>query len=60
MNRFHCVNDKLTLVVEGMPFDGLHISDEAKEQVELLYFQLKRAKRRTDSQGIELATGSSS
>lgn len=55
MSRFHAVYDKLNLALEGMPYDELGISVEVKEQVELMRMQLKRAKRRTDSQDIELA-----
>ncbi|KAI0499395.1 hypothetical protein KFK09_020298 [Dendrobium nobile] len=55
MNRFHFVNEKLTQAVDGMPYDGLCISDEAKEQLELMCSQLKRAKGRTDTQDMELA-----
>lgn len=55
MSRFHFVNEKLTQAVEGIPYDSIYISDEAKEQMELMCSQLKRAKRRTDTQDMELA-----
>ncbi|KAA8528827.1 hypothetical protein F0562_036182 [Nyssa sinensis] len=53
--RFHSVCDKLSQALDGMPYDELGISDEVKEQVELTRVQLKRAKKRTDTQDMELA-----
>ncbi|XP_043714501.1 U-box domain-containing protein 15-like [Telopea speciosissima] len=55
MGRFHATYDKINQALEGMPYDELEISDEVKEQVELMRVQLKRAKKRTDTQDIELA-----
>ncbi|XP_039145199.1 U-box domain-containing protein 15 [Dioscorea cayenensis subsp. rotundata] len=55
MGRFHAVYDKLYHVLDGMAFDQLGVSDEVKEQVELTCMQLKRAKRRVDTQDMELA-----
>ncbi|OVA00605.1 Armadillo [Macleaya cordata] len=55
MVRFHGAYDKINQALDGMPFEELEISDEVKEQVELMRTQLKRAKRRTDTQDIELA-----
>lgn len=55
MVRFHGAYDKINHALDGMPFEELEISDEVKEQVELMRSQLKRAKRRTDTQDIELA-----
>ncbi|KAJ7005647.1 U-box domain-containing protein 15-like [Populus alba x Populus x berolinensis] len=55
MMRFHNVLDKLWKALEAVPFDEFEISDEVKEQVELMKVQLRRAKRRTDTQDIELA-----
>ncbi|KAH7574784.1 hypothetical protein JRO89_XS02G0003900 [Xanthoceras sorbifolium] len=55
MSRFHAVYDKLNHALDDMPYDELGISVEVKEQVELMCMQLKRAKRRTDTQDIELA-----
>ncbi|KAK3010824.1 hypothetical protein RJ639_011508 [Escallonia herrerae] len=54
-SRFHAVYDKLYQALEDMPYEELQISEEVKEQVELMRMQLKRAKRRTDTQDIELA-----
>uniref|UniRef100_A0A5B7AI49 RING-type E3 ubiquitin transferase n=1 Tax=Davidia involucrata TaxID=16924 RepID=A0A5B7AI49_DAVIN len=53
--RFHSVYDKLSQALDGMPYDELGISDEVKEQTELMRVQLRRAKRRTDTQDMELA-----
>ncbi|KAL2505974.1 U-box domain-containing protein 15 [Abeliophyllum distichum] len=55
MVRFHSVYEKINQAVEGMPYDELGISYEEKEQIELLSAQLKRAKKRTDTQDMELA-----
>ncbi|CAA2968595.1 U-box domain-containing 15-like [Olea europaea subsp. europaea] len=38
-----------------MPYDKLGISEEVREQVELMHTQLNRAKRRTETQDMELA-----
>ncbi|KAL9144170.1 hypothetical protein ABFS82_14G280200 [Erythranthe guttata] len=54
MVRFHGVYDHISQAVEGMPYEELRISEEEKEQVELLCVQLRRAKRRTDTQDMEL------
>ncbi|KAK0581102.1 hypothetical protein LWI29_010071 [Acer saccharum] len=55
MGRFHAVYDKLNQALDDVSYDELGISVEVKEQVELMCMQLKRAKRRTDTQDIELA-----
>ncbi|KAF8405535.1 hypothetical protein HHK36_010442 [Tetracentron sinense] len=55
MGRFHAVYDTVNRALDDMSFEDLGISDEVKEQVELMRVQLKRAKRRTDTQDIELA-----
>ncbi|XP_074282485.1 U-box domain-containing protein 15 [Silene latifolia] len=54
-NTFHAVNAKLSQALDDIPYDDLMISDEVKEQIELMGAQLKRAKRRTDTQDMELA-----
>ncbi|XP_027352897.1 U-box domain-containing protein 15 [Abrus precatorius] len=55
MIRFQSVYDKLSQAFDGVPCDELGISDEVKEQLELMHVQLRRARRRTDTQDIELA-----
>ncbi|XP_065878260.1 U-box domain-containing protein 15-like [Euphorbia lathyris] len=55
MIRFHVVYDKLNQALGEIPYDSFGISEEVKEQVELMHMQLQRAKRRTDTQDIELA-----
>ncbi|XVE67305.1 hypothetical protein DITRI_Ditri08aG0150000 [Diplodiscus trichospermus] len=55
MCRFHAVYDKLNQALDEMPYDELGVSVEVKEQIELMRMQLKRAKRRTDTQDMELA-----
>lgn len=55
MVRFHSIYEKLIRSLDKFPYHELTISDEVKEQVELFQSQLRRAKRRTDTQDIELA-----
>ncbi|GAB2232446.1 hypothetical protein Droror1_Dr00011479 [Drosera rotundifolia] len=55
VGMFQSVNGKLSEALDKMPYDELGISDETKEQIELMCVQLKRAKRRTDTQDMELA-----
>lgn len=55
MAQFHGVYDKLNQALDDFPFDQLGISVEVKEQVELMKMQLKRAKKRADTQDMELA-----
>ncbi|KAK4437559.1 U-box domain-containing protein 15 [Sesamum alatum] len=55
MSRFHAVYDKLNQALHDMPYEKLGISEEVREQVELMHMQLSRAKRRTETQDMELA-----
>ncbi|KAL2254947.1 U-box domain-containing protein 15-like isoform X1 [Sesamum indicum] len=55
MSRFHAVYDKLNQALYDMPYEKLGISEEVREQVELMRMQLSRAKRRTETQDMELA-----
>ncbi|KAF3446896.1 hypothetical protein FNV43_RR12076 [Rhamnella rubrinervis] len=55
MVRFHGVYEKLSQAFDDFPYRELGVSDEFKEQVDLMRVQLKRARRRTDTQDIELA-----
>ncbi|KAL3539144.1 hypothetical protein ACH5RR_002510 [Cinchona calisaya] len=55
MSRFHVVYDKLKRVLDDVPYEDLGVSDDVKEQVELMRMQLQRAKSRTETQDIELA-----
>ncbi|TKW23547.1 hypothetical protein SEVIR_4G298900v4 [Setaria viridis] len=45
----------MNLALDGMPYSEIGISDEVKEQVELISAQLKRSKKRTDTQDMELS-----
>ncbi|XP_047074865.1 U-box domain-containing protein 15-like [Lolium rigidum] len=53
--RFRAVYEKINLALDGMPYSEIGISDEVKEQVELINTQLKRSKKRADTQDMELA-----
>nr|XP_023920395.1 U-box domain-containing protein 15 [Quercus suber] len=55
MIRFHTVYDKFSQALGDFPSIEIDVSDELKEQIELMCMQLKRARRRTDTQDIELA-----
>ncbi|KAK0582616.1 hypothetical protein LWI29_027673 [Acer saccharum] len=55
MGRFHAVYDKLNQALDDVSYNELGVSVEVKEQVELMCKQLQRAKRRTDTEDIELA-----
>ncbi|KAG7536845.1 Armadillo-type fold [Arabidopsis suecica] len=55
MTRFHSIYEKLNRVLVKAPFDELTISEDVKEEIDALCKQLKKAKRRTDTQDIELA-----
>ncbi|KAH0684969.1 hypothetical protein KY285_021706 [Solanum tuberosum] len=55
IRRFHSVYEKLSQTLDGMPYEELGISDEEKEQVELMIIQFKRSKKRIDTQDMELA-----
>ncbi|XWS20847.1 hypothetical protein CRYUN_Cryun30bG0004100 [Craigia yunnanensis] len=55
MIKFHTVYEKLSQALYELPFDELEVSVEVREQVELMLTQLSRAKKRTDTQDIELA-----
>ncbi|KAL6646047.1 hypothetical protein ACP70R_017655 [Stipagrostis hirtigluma subsp. patula] len=52
--RFRDVYERMHSALDGMPYLELGISDEAKEQVELMNTQLTRCRKRTDTQDIEL------
>lgn len=53
-NRFYAVTEDMDKAFDGMPWDLLDVSDEVREQVELVHAQIKRAKGRADTQDIEL------
>ncbi|KAL1322361.1 hypothetical protein HN51_067362 [Arachis hypogaea] len=55
MIKFQGVYEKLSQAFEDVPCEELGISDEVREQIELMHTQLKRARRRTDTQDMELA-----
>ncbi|CAD6264432.1 unnamed protein product [Miscanthus lutarioriparius] len=53
--KFRDVYEKMHSALDGMPYAELAISDEVKEQVELMNAQLTRCKKRTDTQDMELS-----
>ncbi|KAE8704228.1 U-box domain-containing protein 15 [Hibiscus syriacus] len=53
--KFHTVYGKLTQALEELPYDELQVSDEVREQIQLMLTQLARAKKRADTQDMELA-----
>lgn len=54
ITRFHEVTSKLEQALDGIPYGNLDISDEVKEQVELVLAQFRRAKGRADAPDAEL------
>ncbi|KAF5751468.1 U-box domain-containing protein 13-like [Tripterygium wilfordii] len=54
MNKFHDVINKLEQALSGISYENLDISDEVKEQVELVLTQFRRAKGRADSPNVGL------
>ncbi|PPD83760.1 hypothetical protein GOBAR_DD19311 [Gossypium barbadense] len=55
MVKFHAVHEKLCQALDELPFDEIEVSVEVREQVELMVTQLRRGKRRKDTQDMELA-----
>ncbi|XP_074578846.1 U-box domain-containing protein 13-like [Curcuma longa] len=53
-NRFQEVTIQLEKALGEIPFDVLNLSDEVREQVDLVHSQLKRAKERVDMADVDL------
>ncbi|KDP44223.1 hypothetical protein JCGZ_05690 [Jatropha curcas] len=54
MNKYHQVTAQLEQALSGISYENLDISDEVKEQVELVLAQFRRAKGRVDAPDVEL------
>ncbi|XP_061373193.1 U-box domain-containing protein 13-like [Gastrolobium bilobum] len=54
MNKFYEVTAQLEQSLGGISYDKLDISDEVKEQVELVLAQFRRAKGRVDEPDVKL------
>lgn len=54
MKKFHEVTSQLEQALSGISYENLDISDEVKEQVELVLAQFRRANGRFDSPDVEL------
>ncbi|XWS53134.1 hypothetical protein CRYUN_Cryun11dG0131800 [Craigia yunnanensis] len=54
MQKFHEVTARLEQALSGISYENLDISDEVKEQVELVLAQFRRAKGRVDAPDVEL------
>ncbi|MCO5568619.1 hypothetical protein L7F22_022318 [Adiantum nelumboides] len=54
LKQFSAVTSALEQALDDLPYTSLEISDEVREQVELVHSQLKRAKGRADAQDVEL------
>ena len=54
MHKFFEVIARLEQALSGISYENLDISDEVKEQVELVLAQFKRAKGRGDAPNVEL------
>ncbi|KAF7805467.1 U-box domain-containing protein 13 [Senna tora] len=54
MNKYQEVTAQLEQALSGITYDNLDISDEVKEQVELVLAQFRRAKGKVDAPDVEL------
>ncbi|KAB2080932.1 hypothetical protein ERO13_A05G096300v2 [Gossypium hirsutum] len=54
MHKFHEVTARVEQALSGISYENLDISDEVKEQVELVLAQFRRAKGRVDVPDVEL------
>lgn len=54
MNKFQELTSQLEQALDGIYYEKLEISDEVKEQVELVLSQFRRAKGRVDTPDVEL------
>lgn len=54
LHKFHDVTAQLEQALSGISYEKLDISDEVKEQVELVLAQFRRAKGRVDAPDVEL------
>ncbi|ERM98487.1 hypothetical protein AMTR_s00072p00171260 [Amborella trichopoda] len=54
MNKFNEVTAQLEQALNGISYDKLDVSDEVREQVELVHAQFKRAKGRMDIPDMQL------
>ncbi|KAE8729477.1 U-box domain-containing protein 13 [Hibiscus syriacus] len=54
MRKFHEVTARVEQALSGITYEDLDISDEVKEQVELVLAQFRRAKGRVDAADVEL------
>uniref|UniRef100_A0A2P2LYI5 RING-type E3 ubiquitin transferase n=1 Tax=Rhizophora mucronata TaxID=61149 RepID=A0A2P2LYI5_RHIMU len=54
MDKYHEVTAQLEQSLSGISYESLEISDEVKEQVELVIAQFRRAKGRVDTPDVEL------
>ncbi|EXC10629.1 U-box domain-containing protein 13 [Morus notabilis] len=54
MQKFHDVTAQLEQALSAISYEKLDISDEVKEQVELVLAQFRRAKGRVDAPDVEL------
>ncbi|KAM1083909.1 hypothetical protein ACFX19_022652 [Malus domestica] len=52
--KFHEVTARLKQALSGISYENLDLSDEVKEQVELVLAQFRRAKGRFDLPDVEL------
>eukprot|EP00252_Welwitschia_mirabilis_P022592 TRINITY_DN6153_c0_g1_i1.p1 TRINITY_DN6153_c0_g1~~TRINITY_DN6153_c0_g1_i1.p1 ORF type:complete len:661 (+),score=133.53 TRINITY_DN6153_c0_g1_i1:300-2282(+) len=54
LGKFMKVSEELDKSLDALPFSELKVSDEVREQIELMHSQLKRSKGRADTQDVEL------
>ncbi|WCJ19271.1 U-box domain-containing protein 14 [Euphorbia peplus] len=53
-HSFCQITEKIEAALSGIPYDKLDLSEEVREQIELVHAQLRRAKERPDSPDAQL------
>lgn len=52
--QFHQLTEQIEAALSEIPYDKLDLSEEAREQIELVHVQFRRAKGRPDSPDLQL------
>ncbi|CAL9246352.1 unnamed protein product [Arabidopsis halleri] len=55
VQKFHNMTVEIEAALSQIPYDKIEVSEEVREQVQLLHFQFKRAKERREEYDIQLS-----
>ncbi|KAL1206207.1 U-box domain-containing protein 14 [Cardamine amara subsp. amara] len=55
MQKFHDMTVEIEAALSQIPYDTIEVSEEVREQIQLLHFQFKRAKERGEEFDIQLS-----